>query len=167
MIVAVIAVLLAMLIPRAVLATAAGVVFGAVPGALYVPSRALLAAAIAFGVGRVLGRDFVRSRPRAYAVDRLLQRRGFVAVLAVRSLAVAPFELVGDALGASGVRISTYLAATLVGTAPGAVLFASTGASALAPASPWLYRLDPGRGRIGHSQELPGPARCHAKLGDM
>jgi uncharacterized membrane protein YdjX (TVP38/TMEM64 family) len=130
------AALLAILVPRTVLAAAAGLAFGAVLGAVYVLCAALLAAVLTFGVGRALGRDFIRSRPRAHAVDHLLQQRGFIAVLALRLLPIAPFGLVSYALGTTGVRTGTYLAGTLVGIGPGTVLFATIGANALMPTSP-------------------------------
>ncbi|MEV4705416.1 TVP38/TMEM64 family protein [Actinoplanes sp. NPDC049316] len=130
------ALLLSAMVPRTVLAAAAGAVFGAAEGAVYVLAGALLGAVIAFGTGRVLGRDFVRSRTRGAAVDRLLQRRGLLSVLILRLLPIAPFGLVSYALGATGVRVWTYVLGTLLGIVPGTTLYAVLGANATAPTSP-------------------------------
>lgn len=93
------ALLLAAIVPRTALAAAAGLVFGAPQGALYVLTGALLGAVIAFGTGRMLGRDFIRSSVRGATVDRLLERRGLFAVLVLRLLPIAPFGLVSYAAG--------------------------------------------------------------------
>lgn len=130
------ALLLSAMVPRTVLAAAAGAVFGAPEGALYVLAGALLGATIAFGTGRLLGRDFVRSHTRGAAADRFLQRRGLLGVLVLRLLPIAPFGLVSYALGATGVRVWTYLLGTLLGIAPGTALYAVLGANATAPTSP-------------------------------
>ena len=57
-------VLLAALVPRTVLGVAAGLLFGAAVGALYVLAAALIGAGIAFGLGRILGREFIAARPQ-------------------------------------------------------------------------------------------------------
>ncbi len=131
-----IALLLAALVPRTVLAAAAGLLFGAGRGALYVLAGALVGAVVAFTVGRILGRDFVRSRPMNAGVDRLLRRRGLLSVVTVRLLPVAPFGLVSYAFGATQISVGTYLLGTALGVAPGTAVFAVVGASALQPRSP-------------------------------
>ena len=128
--------LLASLVPRSALAAAAGVLFGALPGALYVMAGALLGAGLAFEIGRWLGRDFVRNRRRGAAVDRFLLRRGLLGVLMLRVLPIAPFGLVSYSLGATAVRRPVYLLGTALGIAPSTLIFATLGASAMAPASP-------------------------------
>ena len=130
------ALLLNSMVPRTVVAAAAGAVFGAAEGAVYVLAGALLGAVMAFGTGRILGRDFVRSRARGAAVDRALQRRALLGVLVLRLLPIAPFGLVSYALGATGVGVGAYTLGTLLGIAPGTVLYAVIGANAVAPTSP-------------------------------
>jgi uncharacterized membrane protein YdjX (TVP38/TMEM64 family) len=136
MIVGAVAVLVAALVPRTVLAAAAGLTFGAAWGALYVLAGALVGAVVAFAVGRVLGRDFVRSRPMPTRVDRLLRRRGLLSVVTVRLLPVAPFGLVSYLFGTTEISMGAYLLGTALGIAPGTVVFAVVGASALQPTSP-------------------------------
>ena len=128
--------LLASLVPRTVLAAAAGVLFGALPGAAYVMAGAMLGAVLAFEVGRWLGRDFVRGRRRAAGLDRFLQRRGLLGVLTLRLLPVAPFGLVSYGFGATAVRRPVYVTGTVLGIAPSTLIFATLGANAMTPASP-------------------------------
>ena len=131
-----VAVLLSALVPRSVLAAGAGLLFGATTGALYVMAGALVAAVLAFEIGRWLGRDYIRGRRRAAAVDSFLERRGITGVLVLRLLPIAPFGLVSYAFGATAVPRSAYLLATALGIAPSTIVFATLGAHALTPASP-------------------------------
>jgi uncharacterized membrane protein YdjX (TVP38/TMEM64 family) len=130
------AVLLAALVPRTVLAAVAGLLFGALPGALYVLCGALLGAAVAFALGRWLGRDFVGGRRRVVVLDAWLSRRGVLGVLLLRLLPIAPFGLVSYAFGTSGVRWGAYLAGTGLGALPSTVVYATLGATALSPGTP-------------------------------
>ena len=130
------ALLLSALVPRTVVAAGAGLLFGATAGALYVMAGALLAAVLAFEVGRWLGRDYIRAHRRAAVVDGFLERHGITGVLVLRLLPIAPFGLVSYAFGATAVPRSAYLLATALGIAPSTIVFATLGAHALTPASP-------------------------------
>jgi len=130
------ALLLAAMIPRSVIAAAAGLVFGVWAGAGHVMLGALISAVAAFGVGRYLGYDFVASRRHAAALNAFLHRRGLLGVLILRLLPIAPFGLVSYAFGVTAVQPSTYLLATVIGIAPSTIVFASLGANALSPGTP-------------------------------
>jgi uncharacterized membrane protein YdjX (TVP38/TMEM64 family) len=130
------AVLLAAMIPRSVIAAAAGLVFGVWAGAGYVMLGALISAIAAFAVGRFLGYDFMASRRHAAALNAFLHQRGLLGVLILRLLPIAPFGLVSYAFGVTAVRPSTYLLATVIGIAPSTIVFASLGANALSPGTP-------------------------------
>ncbi|HEX8631782.1 MAG TPA: VTT domain-containing protein [Catenuloplanes sp.] len=130
------AALLAAMIPRSVLAAAAGMAFGLWAGAGYVMLGALISAVAAFAVGRCLGYDFVASRRHAAGLNAFLHRRGLLGVLVLRLLPIAPFGLVSYAFGVTAVPLSRYLLATVIGIAPSTIVFASLGANALSPGTP-------------------------------
>ncbi|MQA27042.1 MAG: hypothetical protein GEU94_16625, partial [Micromonosporaceae bacterium] len=93
------AVLLLALVPRTLLAAAAGLLFGPAAGAAYLIAGATIGAATAFGLGRWLGRDFVAAQALVRRADRWIARGGVLGVLALRLLPIAPFGLVSYALG--------------------------------------------------------------------
>lgn len=134
LVVVVAAVLMAALVPRTLLAAASGALFGIAEGAAYVLVAALLGAGVAFVVGRTLGRDFVRAR--GGRLDALLERRGVLGVVVVRLLPIAPYGLVSYAFGTTGVSRRAYVLGTAIAVAPGTVLWATLGATALDPTSP-------------------------------
>jgi uncharacterized membrane protein YdjX (TVP38/TMEM64 family) len=131
-----VALLLAAMIPRSVVAAGAGLLFGTWHGAGYVMAGAMLAAVLTFAVGRALGRDFVDTRRRAAVVNRWLDQHGLMGVFVLRLLPIAPFGLVSYAFGATRIRLRTFALATLMGIAPSTLVFATLGANALSPREP-------------------------------
>jgi len=123
------------LVPRTLLAAAAGLMFGPLAGAAYIVAGALLGALLAFGIGRYLGRDFVAVQAQLSRLDGWLSRRGVVAVVTVRVLPVAPFGLVSYAFGTSGVRLGAYLVGTAIGMLPATVVYVNLGAAVTRPGS--------------------------------
>ena len=130
--VAVGAALMMALVPRTVISLACGALFGTALGAGCALLAAVAGAALAFGIGRLLGRDFIeqRARGRLARVDSWLRRRGLLSVLVVRMLPIAPYGLVSYAYGASGTRTHHYLGGTVLGALPSAVSYAAIGAAA-------------------------------------
>jgi uncharacterized membrane protein YdjX (TVP38/TMEM64 family) len=137
-VVAVTAALLTVLVPRAVLAVAGGLLFGPVLGSVYVMAGVGLGSLAAFMAGRRLGRDFVASQPRLAGLDGWLTARGALGVAALRLLPVAPFGLISYAFGATGIRLRSYLLGTVAGAAPSTALHASLGAAAASADAPLL-----------------------------
>jgi uncharacterized membrane protein YdjX (TVP38/TMEM64 family) len=129
-------VLTAALVPRAVLAAAAGLLFGPSVGAAVVLAGVGVGAVAAFAAGRWLGRDLVTAHRRAAAVDAWVVQRGLIGVIVARLLPVAPFGLVSYLYGLSGMRLSVFWLGTMAGAAPSTVVYANLGAAALAPGSP-------------------------------
>jgi uncharacterized membrane protein YdjX (TVP38/TMEM64 family) len=127
------AMLSAAMVPRTVLAAAGGLLFGPFTGAAYVLIGAAAGALVAFAIGRWLGRDFIATRRRAAGVDRWLGARGFLGVLTLRLLPIAPFGLVSYAFGTTAVSMRAFLAGTALAIVPSTVVYASLGAHALAP----------------------------------
>ncbi len=126
------AVLLLALVPRTLVSLACGALFGTALGAGCALLAAVAGAGAAFGIGRLLGREFVqaRARGRLARADSWLRRRGLLSVLVVRMLPIAPYGLVSYAYGASGTRTHHYFGGTALGAVPSAVTYAAIGAAA-------------------------------------
>ncbi|MEV0455394.1 TVP38/TMEM64 family protein [Catellatospora methionotrophica] len=134
-------VLLCALVPRTAISLGCGALFGAVGGAAWSLTAALLAATITYAAGRWAGRDLVAAHTgdRLARLDQWLARRGLLAVIVVRLQPIAPFGLVGYAYGTTSVRFRHYLLGTALGGLPSSFSYATIGAAAIAPDSlSWL-----------------------------
>ena len=114
------ALLLVALVPRTFITLAAGAIFGPLEGAAYALGAALLAAAIGFTVGRLLGREFVaeRVRGRLARLDGWFARQSVLGVVTVRLLPIAGFGLVSYGYGTTGARVLPFLAGSVIASAP-------------------------------------------------
>lgn len=119
--------------PKNVLSIAAGLAFGFWTALVWVYLGALLGAAIAFVLGRALGRDAVErfTGARVAAIDDLLARRGLLAVLGVRLVPVVPFTAINYVAGLTAVRRRDYALGTALGIIPGTVAYVALGAFGL------------------------------------
>jgi uncharacterized membrane protein YdjX (TVP38/TMEM64 family) len=123
------------LFPGTILAAACGLAFGAAAGAGVALTGAVLGGLVAFGIARTAGRGHVeRLAGRSERFGRLhalLERRGFLAVLAARLMPGVPASGLHYAAGASPVRTRWFTAAIAIGavlrTAPYALLGQSLG----------------------------------------
>lgn len=114
----------------ALLAAASGLAFGAPGGAAVAVGGAVLGGLAAFGLGRWVGRAPVEARmlrsDRLTRLHRLLERRGFLALLSARLMPAVPVTGLHYVAGASPVRLRSFTAAISIGavlkTAPYAVL---------------------------------------------
>jgi len=113
-----------LVMPVVVLIAVTGMVFGPWLGALYAVGGSLLSAAVMYGIGRAIGRDLVRrlAGPRIHRLNRLLGRRGLLAVAIMRLVPIAPFSVVNVVAGASQISLRNFLLGTLLGMTPGIVL---------------------------------------------
>jgi uncharacterized membrane protein YdjX (TVP38/TMEM64 family) len=105
--------------PITVLVIATAIIVGGVPAALYAFVGTMLAAYVAYELGRRLGRDTVR-RFAASPLDAItsrLARKGVWAVAALRIMPVASFWRVNIVAGASHVRRGEFLLGTALGIA--------------------------------------------------
>lgn len=127
------ALLLVALVPRTFITLAWGAIFGPLEGAGYTLAAAVLAAAVGFGVGRLLGRDFVaeRVRGRLARLDHWFARQSVLGVITVRMLPVAGFGLVSYGYGTTGARVAPFLLGSLLASAPSAFGYATVGAAAV------------------------------------
>jgi uncharacterized membrane protein YdjX (TVP38/TMEM64 family) len=159
-------------LPKNMLSVAAGLVFGLVAGVVLVLVAAVLGATVAFGLGRVLGREAVErfTGARVARIDAAVRRRGLIAVIGLRLVPVLPFTAINYAAGLTAVRVRDYLLGTAVGIVPGTVAYVALGAYGSTPGE-WpfivavvlLVALSAGgavlvRRRRGADRSGPGPA---------
>lgn len=134
-----------LLLPGSILTLAAGFAYGPLWGTLLVSPVSVLAATLAFALGRSIARGWVARRaaehPRFAAVDRAIDEDGFrsafLIVLLLRLSPIFPFNLLNYALGLTRIRLRTYVLASFLGMLPGTFLYVYLGslitnASALA-----------------------------------
>lgn len=116
--------------PKALLTALGGVLYGLWLGALLSWAAAVIGACVAFGLGRLLGREAVDrlSRGRLEDADRLLTEHGLGAVVAVRLVPVIPFTAINYAAGLTGVRTRDYVLGSALGMVPGSLAYAALGA---------------------------------------
>ncbi|HXG52302.1 MAG TPA: VTT domain-containing protein [candidate division Zixibacteria bacterium] len=132
-------------VPATALTLATVMTFGPIAGNLYALAGWLVSAAVAFTIGRLAGREVLEgfTAPRLKSVIRHAARRGFLTVLVLRLLPVAPFTLVNLFVGAAGIRFADFFGASLLGRIPGwlALTFASVqleAAFASGDPGPWV-----------------------------
>lgn len=109
-------------VPRTVLTLSAGLLFGPVAGTALAIAATGASAALSLILVRALARDWVRERvsgPLVAEVDRRLRARGWLAVGSLRLIAGVPFSLLNYACALTAIRLGPFVAATVVGSAPG------------------------------------------------
>lgn len=121
--------------PKALLTAAGGALFGLLPGATLSLLAALVGAVVAFGIGRLLGRDLVDrlTRGRLAEVDDLLREHGVTAVMVVRLVPLVPYIVINYAAGLTGIRLRHYVLGSAVGMIPGSLAYAALGAYGTEP----------------------------------
>lgn len=117
------------LFPITMLNVATVLTFGPLLGNAYALAGWLLSSTVGYGIGRMLGRDLLH-RIAGPRLDRLIQQvgdHGFIAVLTIRVLPVAPFTLANLFVGASGIRFRDFFLASVVGRIPGILVLSVAG----------------------------------------
>ncbi|WP_405981768.1 TVP38/TMEM64 family protein [Streptomyces sp. NBC_00158] len=126
-------------VPRPLLNLAAGAVFGSQFGLVAAVGGTVVGAALAFGLGRVMGQEALRPYLRGRwleAADGQLNRHGFRSVLAVRIFPGVPFAAANYLAAVSRCGWLPFLLATAIGTVPNTAAYVIAGASASSPGSP-------------------------------
>ncbi len=126
-------------VPRPVLNIAAGALFGAGAGTFSATAGTVIGAGIAFGLGRMLGQDALRTLMRARwmtSADRLLSKHGFRSMLVIRLLPGVPFAASNYGAAVSRMRWVAFLGATALGSVPNTAAYVIAGSSAAKPTSP-------------------------------
>jgi len=116
-------------VPLSPLVAASVIVFGLVSGAAYAYVGCNLSALAGYALGRRFGPALLAryGSECLLRMQRLLRRRGFVAVLVVRFSPVGHLTLESIVAGCVRVRWLDFVAATLIGTLPGILLVAVFG----------------------------------------
>jgi len=111
------------------LSLGAGFLFGISWGCLLVILAATTGASIAFLAARTALRDFVSRRAGGW-IKRLesgFRDNAFSYLLTLRLIPIVPFWLVNLVPALLGVRLTTFILATVIGIIPGTVVFVSVG----------------------------------------
>jgi len=113
-----------------VLSLAGGFLFGPWLGGAATLAALNIGAVIVFLACRTAFGDWAANRAGATVarIEAGFARDAFSYLLALRLMPVAPFFMVNIAAGLARVRLSTFVLATLIGSAPSAFIFASLGA---------------------------------------
>jgi uncharacterized membrane protein YdjX (TVP38/TMEM64 family) len=117
------------LFPVTVLNVATVLIFGPIQGNFYALFGWLASASVGYGIGRGVGQEMVARFARSWA-HRLLElpdRHGFLTVLTMRVLPVAPFTLVNFFVGAAKIRFRDFFLASVIGRIPGIILLTLAG----------------------------------------
>jgi uncharacterized membrane protein YdjX (TVP38/TMEM64 family) len=107
---------------------ASGFLFGPWLGAIYALIGATLGASAVFLAARAgLAGLAERAGPRVQRLKSGFRENAFSYLLCLRLVPIFPFWLVNLVAGASGMQLSTYVAATFFGMIPGAFVYAGIG----------------------------------------
>jgi uncharacterized membrane protein YdjX (TVP38/TMEM64 family) len=138
-------------IPRTAFTLAAGLLFGPVLGIILSLTATMLAAALAFGAVRKLGRHLVAPYLNCgvlQAVDARLRRRGWLAVASLRLIPAVPFSVLNYCSAVSSIRFRDFLVGT-VGVVPGSVALVVLGDAFTGETSPALLAVSLAGAAIG------------------
>jgi uncharacterized membrane protein YdjX (TVP38/TMEM64 family) len=129
-------------LPSFVVTFANGLAFGVWWGWLLSVAGHSLAAAVCFWIARVVGRKRVEAlagRTGLESADRWFARHGSLAILLARLVPGMAFDAVSYAAGLSRMGFWTFMASTIIGTAPQTLLYAYLGQNA--PQYIWVLLL--------------------------
>jgi uncharacterized membrane protein YdjX (TVP38/TMEM64 family) len=125
-----------------ILAAAGGLLFGPFLGTLLAILSAAVTSLVPFMVSRKLGQAWVLARLKGTRTENFYQKAyhgsGFSFILLLRLVPVMPWELQNYVAGLTPVSIVTYLAATVLGSAPLSIALVILGATAKNPGS-WQF----------------------------
>jgi uncharacterized membrane protein YdjX (TVP38/TMEM64 family) len=143
-----------LLLPGSVLTAGAGFAYGPLWGTLLASPVSVLAATLAFVLGRTVARGWVARRmsraPRFAAVDEAIGQSGLKIVLLLRLSPLFPFNLLNYGLGLTRVRLRDYVLGSFLGMLPGTALYVYLG-SLLTSASELLSGKSSGAGTAGQA----------------
>jgi phospholipase D1/2 len=111
-------------VPASPLMLAGGIVFGAWKGFLLNFLGVMAGGSVTFFLGRSLGRGFIEQigGRRLERLEKRLARASFWSLVGFRFLPL-PFTLLNYAAALVGIRPTTFLASTAIGTAPPVLLY--------------------------------------------
>lgn len=107
-------------IPVTVLNALTGLVFGPLAGGPYALLGAVASASATWLAGKQFRAEVLaRSTGMAGKLREQLQRRGLIAVIAVRVVPSGPYTLINLVAGAVGIRFLDFVVGTIIGLTPG------------------------------------------------
>jgi uncharacterized membrane protein YdjX (TVP38/TMEM64 family) len=111
------------MMPLTILVAATGLIFPPMISLIVGFTGALASAAVNYFIGMKIGRETLRKLAggKLNKISKKLAKQGLVAVISIRMLPVAPFQVVNLVMGASHIRFKDFLLGTLIGLAPGIV----------------------------------------------
>lgn len=132
-------------VPVTVLAISAGAVFGLWQACLYTFIGSFLNSTLTFVISKYFAYDLVND----YAISKYnveykklkentKGKKGFILILVLRLLPIAPFTLLNYLSGAVGCDYKTFITSTLLGIIPGIFCYTNIGANAIHGFSPQL-----------------------------
>jgi phospholipase D1/2 len=115
--------------PVLVLIVATAAIFGPWFGFVYALLGVIASALFTYLIGRWLGRDLLIRAfgTRCERVRKEMDKRGVLAVAAIRLVPVAPFTVVNLMAGACSIALVDYVAGTLIGMLPGLIVISALG----------------------------------------
>ena len=122
-----------LILPSTPLNLSGGAIFGPWMGTVWTTIAAVIAAVVAFGFTRTVGREAIAHKfaGRWEAMEAEMRQGGLFYMFAIRLLPIIPYGLVNFAAGLTSIRFKDYLAGTLLGTVPGVLPFVLMGSSGL------------------------------------
>jgi uncharacterized membrane protein YdjX (TVP38/TMEM64 family) len=121
------------LLPSTPLNISGGMLFGPWWGILWTSVGAVVAAAIAFGFSRTVGRPLMEQRlaGRWQMMDAEIHRGGLFYMFAIRLIPVMPYGIVNFVAGLTSIRFQDFLIGTVLGTVPSVLPFVLVGSSSV------------------------------------
>ena len=120
-----------LLLPLSLMTMLAGFLFGLAQGFVVIWVASLVASTAAFWIGRSLARPWIERKIHRkttfVAIDRAIQRKGFLVVLLTRLVMVLPYPALNYSLGLTSVSLRNYMLATNIGGVPPFFLFVYLG----------------------------------------
>lgn len=118
-----------LILPSTPLNLTGGAIFGIWGGTLWTTLAAIIAAIVAFGFTRTVGRELIAQKlaGRWEAIDAEMRQGGLFYMFAIRLLPIIPYGLVNFAAGLTSLRFRDYLIGTILGTVPGVLPFVMMG----------------------------------------
>jgi len=142
-------------LPGSVLTLGAGAIFGLLTGYVAVTVGSVLGAALAFTVGRTIGRGWVEKKAagnaKFRALDEAVGEEGFKIVILTRLSPIFPYNLLNYAYGVTRVSFRDYFLASWLGMIPGTLMYVYLGSAAKG-----LAELATGRVAGGPAQTVAG-----------
>ena len=112
-----------------VLTLLGGAIFGFTIGCVIVLVSATIGATIAFLVARFLFDDLVEKKmgDRVARIRESFRKEGAMYLFSMRLVPVIPFFVINLVMGLTSIKTATYFIASLVGMAPGTMVFVNAG----------------------------------------